>query len=167
MIIRDERTGDEAGIRALTRDAFAGHSHSDGSEPDIIDRLRTAGMLTLSLVAEKDGEIIAHLAMSPVSIEDGTADWYGLGPLSVRPGEQLKGNGSRLVREALRRLEQRAAGGCVVAGDPDYYGRFGFAHTDVLELPGMPPQYFQALVLHGGMPSGIVSYHAAFGGDAA
>ena len=77
--IRTERAGDEAAVRALTEAAFRGQPHSDGSEAAIIDRLRGAGDLTLSLVAELAGEPVGHVAFSPVEISDSTTGWYGLG----------------------------------------------------------------------------------------
>ena len=63
--IRDEKTGDAAAIHDLTSAAFEGMPHSDGSEPRIVDQLREDGDLTLSLVAERDDEIIGHIAFSP------------------------------------------------------------------------------------------------------
>jgi predicted N-acetyltransferase YhbS len=162
--IRSERQGDEAAIGTLTAAAFAGHPHSDGGEPAIVERLRASGELTLSLVAAADdGAVIGHVAFSPVTIEDGTGKWFGLGPVSVFPPNQGSGIGSALIREGLARLEKRGAAGCVVLGEPAYYGRFGFAHDPALTYPGPPPEYFQRLLLRGEPPRGTVSYSAAFG----
>ena len=87
---------------------------------------------------------------------------YGLGPLAVRPERQGKGIGSQLVRDALAALDQQGASGCVVLGEPDYYGRFGFKAYPELTLPGAPQKYFQALSFTGSIPSGEVCYHSAF-----
>lgn len=54
------------------------------------------------------------------------------------------------------------AAGCVVLGEPSYYGRFGFRVSAKLVLPGVPPEYFQALHWTGAMPAGEVNYHPAF-----
>src|SRR5690606_39869862 len=79
-----------------------------------------------SKVAESDGEIIGHVAISPVRISDSADGWFGLGPISVLPEFQGQGVGSQLMKSALDELEARGAAGCVVLGEPGYYGRFGF-----------------------------------------
>ena len=127
MIIRDERPEDVDAIRNLTARAFAGMPYSDGTESAIVDRLREAGTLTLSLVAAMDGAVVGHVAFSPVAISDGSKDWFGLGPISVEPQHQREGIGSALVDAGLSRLKALGARGCVLVGDPGYYGRFGFS----------------------------------------
>jgi len=106
--------------------------------------------------------VVGHIAISPVSISDHTPGWFGLGPVSVLPRLQGGGIGSRLVREALRILRERGAAGCVVLGEPEYYGRFGFKADSNLVLPGPPPEYFQALAFHPMNTRGTVTYHEAF-----
>ena len=162
--IRDERTGDEAAIAALTEVAFRTVRHSDGGESAIIARLRASGDLTLSLVVENgDRAIIGHVAFSRVTISDGTPGWYGLGPISVIPLRQRAGIGAAMASEGLARLRGLGAGGCVVLGDPQYYGPLGFRHDPGLVFPGPPPEYFQRIVLNGAEPQGEVSYARAFG----
>jgi predicted N-acetyltransferase YhbS len=146
----------------VTASAFRSAPHSSHTEQFIVEALRRAGQLTISLVAEVDGAIVGHVALSPVCISDGTSDWFGLGPLSVLPQYQRRGIGSMLVVEALRLLRERGAGGCVLLGDPAYYKRFGFKPEPSLILPGVPPEYFQALSFRSSLPGGTVSYHAAF-----
>jgi putative acetyltransferase len=161
--IRDERPGDEAPIAALTEVAFRTVRYSDGSESAIIERLRAAGDLALSLVVENsDQAIIGHVAFSRVTISDGTPEWYGLGPISVIPLRQRAGIGGAMANEGLARLRSLGASGCVVLGDPQYYGPLGFAHDPALVFPGPPPEYFQRLVLSGAEPSGEVRYADAF-----
>ncbi len=164
--IRDEAPGDEAAIAALTEAAFRATPRGDGGESALVARLRAAGDLALSLVAQNvDRAIIGHAAFSRVTISDGTPDWYGLGPLSVIPLRQSAGIGSELIRAGLARLRRAGAQGCVVLGDPAYYGRFGFRHDPRLVYPGPPPAYFQALVLAGEPPAGVVRYAPAFDTD--
>ncbi|HYD24886.1 MAG TPA: N-acetyltransferase [Croceibacterium sp.] len=161
--IRGERPDDHAAIAALTEAAFREARHADGSEGAIPARLRAAGELTVSLVVEAGGELVGHVAFSPVAIADGTEGWYGLGPVSVIPARQGRGIGTALVRQGLERLRRLGAGGCVVLGEPAYYGRFGFRHDPQLTYPGPPPDYFLTLVLAGAPPAGEVRYAAAFG----
>ena len=164
MIIRPERAGDVDAIRALTETAFKTAPHADGTEHIIIDRLRAAGALTLSLVAEADGAVVGHVAFSPVSVSDGSPDWYGLGPIAVDPARQGEGIGSGLVREGLARLKALGAAGCVLLGDPVYYGRFGFAPDPKLTLDGVPPEYFMRVAFSPVYGGGTVSYHPGFYG---
>jgi putative acetyltransferase len=164
-IIRDERPGDEAAIAALTEVAFRSVRHSDGGESAIIARLRESGELALSLVVEnRDQAIVGHVAFSRVTISDGTPGWFGLGPISVIPLRQGVGIGGAMASEGLARLRSLSAGGCVVLGDPRYYGPLGFRHDPALVFPGPPPQYFQRLVFSGAEPQGTVRYAAAFYG---
>ena len=161
--IRDERPGDEPAIAALTEAAFRTVRYSDGGESAIIPRLRAAGDLALSLVTvNSDEAIIGHVAFSRVTIADGTPEWYGLGPISVIPLRQRAGIGGAMASEGLVRLRGLGAAGCVVLGDPQYYGPLGFAHDPGLVFPGPPPEYFQRLVFEGGEPQGEVRYAAAF-----
>jgi GNAT superfamily N-acetyltransferase len=107
--VRPERPGDEKAIQRLIEEAFAGHPHSDGSEPAIVERLRTDGDLALSLVADDKGAIVGQAAISPVAISDGSPGWHGLGPVSVLPTRQGEGIGSHLIREALERMRRQRA----------------------------------------------------------
>jgi putative acetyltransferase len=162
MIIRNEEVGEQASIRQLTEAAFAGAEHSCGTEGAIIDALRDAQALTVSLVAVQDGKLLGHVAFSPVRIDDRLCGWYGLGPVSVRPDRQRQGIGCALIREGLARLRAHRARGCVVLGDPKYYRRFGFMHDADLRLAGVPPEYFMRLTMNGEAPSGRVTYHQGF-----
>jgi putative acetyltransferase len=162
--IRNEIPADAPAIAAVTAAAFLNAPHTGHNEQFIVSALRQAGQLAVSLVAVAEGDVIGHVAISPVSISDGTPGWCGLGPISVLPPYQRRGVGARLMREALRILREKGAAGCVVLGDPAYYGRFGFLADPALVLPGVPPEYFQALRFGSFGPRGVVSYHAAFGG---
>lgn len=163
LTIRPERPTDVAAIGAVVRAAFAQAEHASGTEHLIVDALRRAGALSISLVAEGDGLLVGHVAISPVTVGDGSiAGWFGLGPIAVLPERQRSGVGAALMGAALDALRARGARGCVVLGDPAYYGRFGFRAAAPLELPGVPARYFQALPLAGETPPGVVRYHAAF-----
>ena len=162
MQIRLERPEDAATIHALTDAAFSGMPFSHQTEAKIIDALRAAGALTLSLVGTEGGEIIGHVAFSPVKINGEAGDWYGLGPVSVWPARQRTGIGQALIRDGLQRLRSLGAGGCVLLGAPAYYGRFGFESDPDLYVVDAPPWAFQRLTLNGSRPTGEVSFHPAF-----
>jgi putative acetyltransferase len=127
-----------------------------------VEGLRSGGALTVSLVAEDDGEIVGHVAFSPVMIAGAAGDWYGMGPVSVRPDKQGRGLGQSLVRTGLDHLRALGAAGCVVLGAPAYYQRFGFESDPALTYGGYDSPYFQRLVFDGSPVTGDVTYHSAF-----
>ncbi len=162
MQIRSERPEDLPAIRDITAAAFAPMPYSTGAEPRIINALRESGALTLSLVADRHGEVLGHVAFSPVAINGEPGDWYGLGPVAVSPPYKGLRIGKALIEEGLDRLREMDAGGCVLLGDPGYYCRYGFVRDPDLTYPYGPPEAFQRLVLKGAAPKGEVEYHPAF-----
>ena len=162
MIIRKETTSDIEAITQVTIAAFRTLQISNHTEQFIIKALRAAGALTLSLVAEINDRVVGHIAFSPVTISDGTGDWYGLGPVSVLPEYQKQGIGKSLINEGLSLLKQLGGRGCALVGDPNYYIRFGFKNFPELVHEGVPQEVFVAKPLVGRVPSGTVEFHQAF-----
>lgn len=56
----------------MTIAAFETLEVSNQTEQFVVDSLRAAKALTISLVAELDGRAIGHIAFSPVAVSDGT-----------------------------------------------------------------------------------------------
>lgn len=168
--LRHETPDDIVAIEAVTVAAFAQAPHTSHTEQFIVRALRAANELTRSIIAEEHGQVIGHVALSPVTITgdhgETAGDWYGLGPISVLPQRQGQGIGSRLMEQALSELRAMQAAGCVLLGDPAYYKRFGFRTCAGLQLPGVPPEYFMALALQGTAPTGAVQYSDAFSATA-
>jgi putative acetyltransferase len=163
MIIRPEMSNDYESITRVTLAAFTGKFSDNPNEHLIVKGLREAGVLSLSLVAEKDGEIVGHVAFSVVLIDGENKGWYGLGPISVLPEFQKQGVGSKLIREGLSRIRDLGAKGCVLEGSPEYYQRFGFTAYHGLIYEGAPaPEYFMAIPFYDEVPNGKVEYHTAF-----
>src|SRR5512134_3792350 len=129
IIIRNETDADVSTITEVTVAAFKTLQISNHTEQFIIEALRAAKALILSLVAEADGRVVGHIALSPVTISDGTRNWYGLGPVSVLPEYQRKGIGKALLQEGLSRLRKLGAKGCCLVGHPQYYRKFGFENV--------------------------------------
>ncbi|HUU04100.1 MAG TPA: N-acetyltransferase [Myxococcota bacterium] len=165
IVIRDETDADLRAIADVTVAAFKTLEISNHTEQFIIDALRTAQALTVSLVAELDGRVIGHIAFSPVTISDGTRNWYGLGPVSVLPSCQRQGIGKALIREGLSRLKDMNARGCCLVGHPDYYKKFGFKNMPGLMHEGVPQEVFFALSFDGHTPQGAVAFHDGFNAD--
>jgi putative acetyltransferase len=163
MKIRTETPQDINAIEQITIAAFDDKPYTDGTEHLIINRLREAGAMFLSLVAEVDGKVVGHVAFSVVTINGEDIGWYGLGPVSVSPELQKQGIGSKLIREGLSLIKEKGAKGCVLEGDPGYYQRFGFKNYPGLFYEGAPdPKYFMALPFYADVPEGKVEFHKAF-----
>ena len=162
-MIRPETPADAAAIATLTTAAFLNAPHTSHTEAFIVNALRRAGALSASLVAEQGGELVGHVATSPVVVSDGTPGWHGLGPISVLPVYQGQGIGSALMRAAQQALRGQGAAGIMLVGDPGYYRRFGFRNEPQLEYPGISQAYFMVLPFTDVLPRGTVTFHEAFG----
>ncbi len=163
--IRNETSADISAIAEVTAAAFKTLAISNHTEQFIIAALRAAKVLTVSLVAELDGRVVGHVAFSPVTISDGTQNWYGLGPVSVLPEYQRQGIGKALIQEGLSRLRDLKAQGCCLVGHPEYYKQFGFKNIPGLVHQGVPQEVFFALSLTDHVPQGIVEFHEGFKAD--
>lgn len=164
-LIRPESPDDAIAIEEVTRQAFASHPHSRHTEQFIVRALREANALGVSLVAELSGQVVGHVAFSPVVVSDGSVGWYGVGPVSVLPSVQSRGIGRSLMESGLSLLRKRGAAGCVLVGEPAFYSRFGFANEPELLLPGVPPEFFLACPFGSAKPRGEVTFHAAFSAE--
>jgi putative acetyltransferase len=163
VLIRSERPTDQDAIQKITLAAFAGKPYSSQTEHLIVNALRDAGALSLSLVAQASEEVVGHIGFSLVTIDGKEIDWYGIGPVSVSPEYQLQGIGSKLIKEGLLRIRTLGAKGCVLEGSPQYYGRFGFKTYTGLSYAGAPAaEYFMALPFTEDIPQGAVEFHHAF-----
>jgi putative acetyltransferase len=165
VLIRNETSADVSAITEVTVAAFKTLAISNHTEQFIIAALRAAKALTVSLVAEVDGRVVGHIAFSPVTISDGSPNWYGLGPVSVLPECQRRGIGRALIEEGISRLKDLGARGCCLVGHPEYYRRFGFQNIRGLVHEGVPDEVFFTLSLDGHIPQGIVEFHLGFKAD--
>lgn len=165
IVIRSETDADIGAITEVTVAAFKTLEISNHTEQFIITALRAARALTVSLVAEVDGRVVGHVAFSPVSISDGSRNWYGLGPVSVLPAHQRQGIGKALITEGLSRLKDLNAKGCCLVGHPEYYKKLGFQNVTGLALEGVPQEFFLAMSFDGVTPHGAVVFHQAFKAD--
>jgi len=167
LIVRGENTEDtmeRSLIRSINEAAFG-----RPDEADLVDALRTAGVVLVSLVAEVDQRIVGHILFSRMWIEttSGSCPAAALAPMAVLPGHQRRGIGRRLIRHGLDLLRRRGERIVIVLGHPDYYPRFGFSSEKArsLESP-FSPKSFMAMELSPGALDGIrgrVRYPVAFG----
>lgn len=160
-IIRAEAAADIPAIDGLLRDCFDG-----GEEAELVAELRKSGDLSLSLVAEAGGEIIGHIAFSPLRFEDRPdARFHALAPLAVAEGFRCNGLAARLAESGLAHFRETGADGVIVLGNPAYYRRFGFSPGLASDLNcDWSGPYLQALLFDRPLtrPAGKLSYAAAF-----
>lgn len=165
MIVRRERPGDHAAVRAVHEAAFG--PGDDVVEGRLVDELREdAGFLPhLSLVAVAGDDVVGHVIATRGWLEPLGHPVLGLGPLGVRPDHQHAGIGTVLVHALLAVAE--AAGERLVAllGSPDYYRRFGFVPAAELGVAAPDPawgEHFQARYLNGPPVQGAFRYAEPF-----
>jgi putative acetyltransferase len=163
VVVRRESIGDQDAIRSLTARAFSGLSFSDGTEPLVIDALREANALALSLVAVLREQIVGHVAFSEVG-PPAHSGWLTLGPVSVEPPLQRRGVGSQLIEAGLQSIREQGAKGCVLVGDHRYYHRFGFVVAPA--FAPSPPQHFQIIRFGDSSPDTPLAFHPAFSAGA-
>ncbi|ARS26178.1 GNAT family N-acetyltransferase [Sphingomonas sp. KC8] len=122
LFIRPETAVDSAAIARLLESAFPADD-----EARLVDRLRADGDLTISLVAELAGNIVGHVALSPM-----TAPFraLGLAPVAVDEDYRRRGIAARLIELSLEQARQDGWAAVFVLGDPAYYTRFGFSVAD-------------------------------------
>ncbi len=122
-IVRDERHTDLAAIYEVVRAAFR---HDE--EAELVEQLRNAGALVVSIVLVCDERLTAHASASPMIWVDGSTHFvaWALAPVSVTPMEQGRGYGTKVVWETIERCRQLGADILTVLGNPVYYERFGF-----------------------------------------
>jgi len=66
ILIRSETPADEAGIRDVTMQAFAGLPYAEGTEQDIIDALRIRNALSVISTTHSSNQRRAELQFRPV-----------------------------------------------------------------------------------------------------
>jgi putative acetyltransferase len=160
-IIRPERPDDVPGIHAVHAASFP-----TDAEARLVDLLRAAGRLRVSLVAEVDRRVVGHVAFSPVTAASGAVG-IGLAPVAVVEAYRRRGIAADLIRAGLEACRAAGFGWAVVLGEPAYYARFGFrpaAEFGLIDEYGGGPA-FQAMELHAGnlpVGAGLVRYAPEF-----
>lgn len=166
VIVRNENTEDaeeRSAIHSINEAAFGSQD-----EADLVDTLRTEGVVLVSLVAEIQERIVGHILFSRMSIETtvGSVPAAALAPMAVLPEHQRRGIGGQLIRHGLNLLRERGEQIVIVVGHPNYYPRFGFSSEKALSLESPFPQNaFMAMELSPGALEGVrgrVRYPAAF-----
>ncbi len=166
-LIRSEKVSDIAEISRVVTAAF-----ETDAEARLVENLRNQGALTFSLIAENKSnqQILAHLALSVVTIDNGQRSWQALGlaPLSVLPEFHNKGIGSALIHFWFEHYADDFYNAVVLLGEPAYYRRFQFSTAADFDLRWefeCPEEAFMVREIKKDFlkkASGTVYYHAAF-----
>jgi putative acetyltransferase len=165
LIIQQESPKDLNNIYEINKLSFG-----EETEAKIVNALREADELVLSLVAQIDNKTIGYIAFSEVKIvsENKTHKAIGLGPMAILPEYQRKGYGSKLIEEGLTILTERGYGIVVVLGHPNFYPKFGFIPSEKYGIRceyECPPEAFMIKELkHNSLMGigGIVHYSSMF-----
>ena len=167
MHVRHEASDDCPAIREVNERAFG-----QPDEANLVDALRGKVEPFISLVAERDGRVVGHILLTPVTIDsdDGvTSMAMGLGPMAVLPECQQQGIGSQLVRAGLQECRKIGQFVVFVLGHPTYYPRFGSEPAPPKGLVcqwDVPDEAFMVIELRPGALAGrrgLVRYAEAFG----
>ncbi len=163
--VRPETQADYDAVRNINEAAF-----ETPDEAQLVDALRVSVEPCISLVAERDGEVLGHILFTPVTVHSGDTPWsaFGLAPMAVTPDNQRQGIGSALVRAGLAECLRNGQLVVFVLGHPEYYPKFGFVPAPPLGLTceyPVPDEVFMVAELESGAISnrtGLIRYAPAF-----
>lgn len=167
--VRPETPEDIPDIERVCHEAFGSRN-----EAYLVELLRfnEAFIPELSLVATADGEVVAHVLFSRISIVGENGKFYdslALAPMSVLPSWQRKGIGSSLIKKGLFIAKELHFKSVIVLGHETYYPKFGFVPASKWNIKApfeVPDAAYMALeLLPGGLKevSGTVVYPEEFG----
>lgn len=172
IIIRQETPADHPQVFELIRVAFQHEPHSDQQESYLVERLRKSDAFVpeLSLVAEKDKQLVGHILLTKIKVidHDKEHESLALAPVSVAPAFQKQGIGGQLIKQAHEKALQLGFSSVILLGHADYYPRFGYqkAGNFGISLPfEVPEENCMAIELReNGLAgiSGVVEYPQAF-----
>ena len=170
--IRQERAEDHKLVFSVIQKAFEKEEISDHQEHYLVERLREseAFIPELSLVAEKEDQIVGHIILSKIKIvsNNETFQSLALAPVSVHPNHQGEGIGSSLIEQAHLTASRMGFQSVALLGHPEYYPRFGYemAHLHGVSFPFDAPK--EACMIKELKPgtlkkiNGMISYPPAF-----
>ncbi len=165
MQIRTEQPSDYQATSEVILQAFG-----QDNEVRLVEKIRKSDRYipNLSLVAEIDGVVVAHILFSYIDlVGEKTYKVLGLAPLAVRSPNQKRGIGSALVQEGLARANAMGETIAIVLGHPQFYSRLGFEPSILygIESPfSVPDDFFMVKLLnsHQNTQKGKVVYPPAF-----
>jgi putative acetyltransferase len=119
---REEKPSEVQSIYSLNCEAF-----ETEAEAQLVDTLRKANKLILSLVAVDGDKVVGHIAFSPMNLaSQGDRMLAGLGPMAVAKSRQKQGIGAQLIQAGENRLKELGYDAIFVLGHKEYYPKFGY-----------------------------------------
>jgi putative acetyltransferase len=163
--IRKESPEDIPAIFAVNAAAFGREL-----EGKLVDQLRAAGHVVLSLVAIEEERLVGQITFCPVTIDNEgiIKAAIALGTVAVQPEFQKQGVGSRLIEAGLAEVKAMDYDLVIVLGHASYYPRFGFAPASRFDIRwehAAPDEAFMVKELcEGALAStkGVVKYGPEF-----
>ena len=143
IIIRLEDERDYRRVEEATKSAFSYPERIKRGqigcpyEHWMVNELRKRdGILSLSLVAEVDENIVGHIICSKAEVRsiNGITPVLNIGPISVLPEYQRKGIGKALITNMLDKAKQLGYGAILFFGRPEYYPQFGFKEASLFGI---------------------------------
>ncbi|MDD2439990.1 MAG: N-acetyltransferase [Methanosarcinaceae archaeon] len=150
MLLREESKRDFEKIYELVKTAFRTAKVSDGTEQELVNKLRNSEYYIpeLALVAEEEGRLLGHIMLTKTYIlEDSKKhETLLLAPISVLLKYRKRGIGSKLIIQSFERAKALGYTSIVLVGDPNFYKRFGFkkASDFGISYKGIPEEYVLA-----------------------
>lgn len=155
ILVRKELEKDYKTVELLVEEAFKDAEYSDHMEHVLVSKLRRGNNFIegLSLVAEKEGEIVGHILLTKADIEndENKYETLALAPVSILPKYQGIGIGSELIKEGMRIAKELGYNSIIVLGHDKYYPRFGFKRAGEWGIKSpfeVPDENFMAIELN-------------------
>jgi putative acetyltransferase len=144
--LRLERPEDYREVENLTREAFW-DVHVPGCDEHYLAHVMRSHpdfLPELDHVAVSDGRIVGNIMYTRARLEAEGGESppvLSFGPLSVLPGFQRKGIGSRLVERTVELVSAMGYAAIVIFGNPGNYVKFGFRNCRKLRVAMAPEVY--------------------------
>jgi putative acetyltransferase len=162
VLIRRCESTDADRVREIHAQAFRRIDTPDEVPPEValFDALVEADDVIpqLSLVADRDGDLVGHVVCSRATVEARAV--AALGPIAVDPRNQRQGVGLALMHAVLSAADALDVPLVGLLGSPEYYSRFGFVPAATLGIESPYPEqshHFQIRTL-AGYDSSIVGH---------
>jgi len=128
--VRNVQKKDFDSIYELVKIAFQTAEMPPSNEEDYVLKWRASDSYVseLEFVAEEKGEIIGHIMLQKLKIHTNNGIYFGLlvAPLCVKLEFRSLGIGGKLLYAGFEKAKELGYTVAFLAGNPKYYGRFGF-----------------------------------------
>lgn len=111
----------------------------------LVKRLLNEPSSVISQSAFIDSDLVGHIAFTRCGVYQKEEHLALLGPIAIDPDCQHQGIGTSLVERGMEEMKELDVCQILVLGDPNYYGRFGFApEQNIIPPYALPPEWADA-----------------------